>query len=260
MKRINTSIFLVVLLIFTIHSVARGECIKSGFILAIDVGHSERNGGATSATGVREYAFNKAVAEGLIKELKKEGHIKPYLLGDNSLKDRVAFANKRNTNLLLSLHHDSVQPRYLSKWTHRGRIHMYSDKYKGYSIFYSQKNGASRQSLHFANLLGLEMLKAGLAPSLHHVERIEGENRELIDGERGIYRYDDLIMLKGSIMPAVLLECGIIVNRQEEELLRDPAYRIKIVTAIRRAISTYCSVLHQWSGCDNLKLTNLKGK
>ncbi len=39
---------------------------------------------------------------------------------------------------------------------------------------------------------------------------------ELIDEEAGVYRYDHLIVLHSAHMPAVLLEAGSIVNRQEE--------------------------------------------
>jgi hypothetical protein len=50
----------------------------------------------------------------------------------------------------------------------------------------------------------------------HHAEPIKGENRELVNPELGIYRFDDLIVLKSAAMPAALLECGVIVNRSEE--------------------------------------------
>ena len=218
-----------------------GECIRSDFVVAVDAGHTKENGGATSATGIPEYSFNIRMAESLIRELKKEGYTRSFLIGDNSLEGRTVAANQRNADLLLSIHHDSVQQRYLSKWFHGGRTHLYCDKYRGFSIFYSQQNGAPDRSLLFAGLLGTEMLKQGLSPSLHHAERIEGENRRLLDREKGIYRYDGLVVLKGALMPAVLLECGIIVNRQEEELLNDAAYRMRIVTAIRRAITAYCA-------------------
>lgn len=33
-------------------------------------------------------------------------------------------------------------------------------------------------------------------PSLHHAEPIHGENRELLDTTLGIYRFDDLTVLK----------------------------------------------------------------
>jgi len=40
-------------------------------------------------------------------------------------------------------------------------------------------------------------------------------------------------------MPAVLLECGVIVNRAEEEKLNSPAYRKRLVDAIGRAIKDF---------------------
>ena len=218
-----------------------GECARSDFVVAVDAGHTKEKGGATSAAGVPEYSFNIIMAESLIRELKKEGYTGSFLIGDSSLEGRAAAANQRNADLLLSIHHDSVQQRYLSKWIHRGRTHLYCDRYKGFSIFTSQKNGAPDRSLLFARLLGAEMLKQGLSPSLHHAERTEGENRQLLDREKGIYRDDGLVILKGAFMPAVLLECGIIVNRREEKLLRDAAYRMRIVTAIRRAITAFCA-------------------
>jgi N-acetylmuramoyl-L-alanine amidase len=218
-----------------------GECIKSGFVVAIDVGHTRENGGATSATGIPEYVFNRILADSLFRELKKDGYIKSFLIGDNSLRGRVAAVNKRKANLLLSIHHDSVQPQYLLKWIHEGRTGLYSDKYRGFSIFYSEQNQDAKRSLLFAEHLGLEMLKEGLTPTLHHAEKIAGENRELVDKKNGVYRYDGLGILKGSTMPAVLLECGIILNRREEELLNDPIYRMKIVSAIVRAINQFCS-------------------
>ncbi|OPY80230.1 MAG: N-acetylmuramoyl-L-alanine amidase AmiA precursor [Syntrophorhabdus sp. PtaU1.Bin153] len=229
-------------LLFLIFSAGNaGECVRSDFVIAIDAGHTKKNGGATSATGVSEYVFNRTVAESLIQELKKGGFTRSFLIGDSSLNGRAATANRKNASLLLSIHHDSVQPRYLSRWIHGGCTRLYCDKYGGFSIFYSQENGAAEQSILFATLLATEILKEGLRPSLHHAEKIEGENRELVDENRGIYRYDGLAVLKGARMPAILLECGIIVNRQEEQRLNDPAYRMKIVDAIQRAATAYCT-------------------
>ena len=84
------------------------------------------------------------------------------------------------------------------------------------------------------------MLKEGFSPSLHHAEKIEGENRKLVDKDRGVYEYDDLIILKNAKMAAVLLECGIIVNRDEEEQLWNPATQRKIVSAILQSLDVYC--------------------
>jgi N-acetylmuramoyl-L-alanine amidase len=46
--------------------------------------------------------------------------------------------------------------------------------------------------------------------------------RELVDATNGVYRYDQLIVLRTTQMPAVLLEAGSIVNRKEELELAKP--------------------------------------
>ena len=56
---------------------------------------------------------------------------------------------------------------------------------------------------------------------------------------KGIYAFDDLVVLKTAKMPAVLLECGVIVNRAEEEQLNNPAYRKRLVGAIGRAVQEF---------------------
>ena len=217
--------------------------------VAIDIGHSKLDSGALSARGVPEYEFNQEVVRLLYTEMLHKGYTKSFTISHNNedvaLVTRADIANRREADLLLSIHHDSVQPRYLRQWTFNGKRYFYSDKYKGFSIFYSNKNGMPQKSLLFAGILGTEMLKEGFSPSLHHAEKIEGENRKLVDKNRGIYEYDDLIILKNAKMAAVLLECGIIVNRNEEEQLCDPTNRRKIVLAILRSLDSYCKFIQK---------------
>lgn len=98
-------------------------------------------------------------------------------------------------------------------------------------------NAKARESLHFADRGSI--LNNGFLPSLHHAEKIKGENRLLIDKDKGIYRFNQLAMLKGNL-PAVLLECGIIVNRDEELALSDDENKEKMVLSILKAIENYC--------------------
>jgi len=51
-----------------------------------------------------------------------------------------------------------------------------------------------------------------------------------------MYRFDDLIVLRTANMPAVLLECGVIVNPDEEKELKQPERQSKTVRAIRSAV------------------------
>lgn len=219
----------------SIASHARGD-----FTVAIDVGHSPDSGGALSARNRLEYSYNLKMAWTLLRELKKESRIRPLIINPQkdeiSLKQRVVLINRAGPDFLISIHHDSVQPLYLSEWSYKGTRAAYCDKYRGYSLFISQKNAQAGLSRSYAIAIGNQLRTSGFFPSAHHAEKIKGEGRELLDAEAGVYRYDDLVVLKESRCPAVLLECGIIKNRAEELLARNPAYRGRLARAIRSAV------------------------
>jgi len=75
-----------------------------------------------------------------------------------------------------------------------------------------------------------------MPPTSHHAEKIPGENRELVVPELGVYRFDKLIVLRTTKMPAALLECGVIINPAEEEELKEPERQMKVVRAVRAAV------------------------
>jgi N-acetylmuramoyl-L-alanine amidase len=212
-------------------------------VIAIDIGHSQSNVGALSSRGCGEFDFNYAVGEMLIAQLHEAGYCNAFIINDAikypALKKRPAVARLAKASLLISIHHDSVQPRYLSVWKFNGKYQRYSDRYRGFSIFYSAKNQKSEESFRFSQLLGEFMVQRGFNPTHHHAERIKGEARELLDKEHGIYRFDELVILRKADMPAVLLECGIIVNRDEEFELGRSEYRKRIVSAMVDAIEAF---------------------
>ncbi len=215
---------------------------KTKPVVAVDIGHTKTKPGAVSATGIGEYFFNETIGRKLTQRLKEQGDYEPFLVnagGNLGLRKRTDIANRKKAELFISIHHDSVQPVYLSQWSYNGRPYSYCDRYEGFSIFYSGKNARQQASLAFGEILGEKMLTAGFNPTLHHSEPVKGESRELVDRYRGIYRVDNWYVLHHAKMPAVILECGIIVNRQEEKKLKDPAYQDKIVTALLHAIDEY---------------------
>ena len=63
-----------------------------------------------------------------------------------------------------------------------------------------------------------------------------------MDAEVGVYRYDALIVLRTTQMPAVLLEAGSIVNRDEELLLASTNHRLLIATSVVSAVDRFCSL------------------
>jgi N-acetylmuramoyl-L-alanine amidase len=220
------------------------NCIKSDFVIAIDSGHSKANPGAISASGIGEYFFNHHIAQLLLEELVSHGFSKVFLISQDGeglgLDTRTRIALEKKANVLLSIHHDSVQPRYLSKWECNGRQLYHCERFRGYSLFYSSKNEKAEESLILAQAVGAKLRKNGFVASLHHAEKIKGENRPLVDRERGIFKFDNLVVLKTAKMPAILVECGIIVNKDEETSLGDPAYQRMFVTSIREAVEEVC--------------------
>lgn len=216
-------------------------CAKDSFIVEINIGHDKNHTGATSACGIPEYEFNVAAAQTIARELSMRGFSVSLTTG--IAKNTKATGSPKQTSppsLLISLHHDSVQPQYLSTWTCNGKAHLYSDEFSGFSIFYSAKYGRPQDSLYYATILGTQLLREGLTPTLHHAAQIPGENRQLVDSTRGIYVFDALNVLRHSRSPAILLECGIIVNRKDEQAILTEAYRRRIAKAIADSAEQYC--------------------
>jgi N-acetylmuramoyl-L-alanine amidase len=220
-------------------------CTQEKLKIAIDIGHSPNRPGAISARGISEYTFNKKIAELLFQNLLQRGFKNTFILNEQNpemtLNSRARTLNQKSADLLVSIHHDSVQPHYLNQWEIDGENHHFSDRFKGFSIFFSGKNPKAEQSLQLAKAIGSELLQLQLKPTLHHAENIVGENRPLIDSERGVYRFDNLILLKNTKMPAVLVECGIIVNREEEQLLSKEEHQKKLAAALGKAITQFAT-------------------
>lgn len=218
----------------------------AGCAVAVDVGHSVSSPGAASSRGVDEWKFNVALARQVTDALTRAGIRATLLNGEGneiSLLERPAAALKAGATLLVSLHHDSVQPRYLSRWEWGGHVQSFSDLFKGYGLFVSARNPAMSESIAVATAIGDAMLASGLRPSLHHAEQIPGEGRPLLDSVRGIYQYDDLVVLANATMPAVLIEAGVIVNRDEELDVASPQRQAVLASAVVAAATGHCARL-----------------
>jgi N-acetylmuramoyl-L-alanine amidase len=61
--------------------------------------------------------------------------------------------------------------------------------------------------------------------------------RRWADYAAGVHYYDNLVVLRTATVPAVLLEAGVILNRGEERLLAQNAYRKKLAGKIARGVT-----------------------
>ena len=215
------------------------SCAAAGarVTVAIDVGHSLQAPGATSARGRAEFEFNRELALAIARTIEDRG-FRVQLVGADGLENGLGRrpAQARGAALFLSVHHDSVQPQFLRPWNHEGSERLYSDRYAGFSLFVSRRNGALSPSLRCASRIGEQMRAAGFRPSLYHADPIPGEMKPFADRANGVHYYDNLAVLKGAASAAVLLEAGVIVNREEETVLGSAGARERIAGAVAQGV------------------------
>jgi N-acetylmuramoyl-L-alanine amidase len=223
-------------------------CDRANFRVILDVGHSYQAGGARSARGVPEYEFNLWLATRIERELLDAGFAKTVVLVTEgmprpSLAARVAKANRMPAHLFLSIHHDSVPDKFVETWEHAGKERDYSDRFKGHSIFISKDNNHVEASLLFGRLLGNALKASGMKYTPHYTQAFMGRRqRILVNAFSGVYRYDQLIVLRQINKPSVLLEGGMIINRDEELVLATPEYRARVSAAALDAIEKFCAL------------------
>jgi N-acetylmuramoyl-L-alanine amidase len=221
-------------------------CDRSKFRIVLDVGHTAVSEGATSARNVAEFVFNLRLARRIEEKLKSEGFPETRLLltegkARPSLVKRVAAANDLNANLFLSIHHDSVPNSLLENWEFEGKKSHFSDRFSGYSVFVSRNNPDFKTSFAFAELVGKQMKAQGLQYAQQYTQAVMGRYRHpLLNKETGVYSYDELAVLRSTRMPAVLLEAGSIINRDEELKMDSPERQDIISSAVTEAVKEFC--------------------
>jgi N-acetylmuramoyl-L-alanine amidase len=232
------------------HSVSKGApatCEPAKFRIALDVGHTAESEGATSSRNVTEFTFNLRLAQQIAEKLKAEGFAGTKLLvtegkAKPSLFKRVNVANDLNADLFLSIHHDSVPNKLLEDWEFEGKKSHFSDRFSGYSVFVSHDNPEFKTSFAFAELVGKEMKAKGLTYAPQYTMAVMGHYQHpLLDKETGVYAYDELVVLRKTRMPAVLLEAGSIINRDEELKMNSSERRDLISAAVVAAMKDFCA-------------------
>lgn len=197
---------------------------RAGHVL-VDAGHGPEQPGATGASGRAEYLYNRDLAAALARALAALGVRTTRIEGIGAdIPSARRAAGAPEADLLVSIHHDSAQARFLAA----GR----QSEFAGYSIFVSALNARPGRSLACALGIGERLRSAGERPSGYHAEPVEGENHPFIDRRLGVHRYDDLAVLRNAPMPAVLVEAGVIINPEEELRLGRPETIARLARAI----------------------------
>lgn len=175
--------------------------------ILIDAGHGPATPGKRTADGrMREFHFNAAVANEVKKQLTAEGYAVLFSHRadrDVPLQERTRFANRSGAQLLVSIHANAA-----------GNGGFTSAE--GIECFIYPTAPARTRKLG-------ELLQQSLVMSTRR------KNRGL--------KTADFAILRDTIMPAVLVECGFMTHRQEAALLKSDAYRKRCARAICFAIT-----------------------
>lgn len=202
-------------------------------LIALDIGHYLQEPGVISAHGRPEFEFNRDLAQDIEADLQARGR-STRLIGADGLMNSLAARPRAAAGaaLFVSVHHDSMQEHLLSTWIYDGVERKFGDRFDGFSLFVSRENPGWRKGLRCASAIGASLIRAGFRPSLYHADRRVGENRPFADKRNGVHYFDRLAVLRNAGMPALLFEAGVIVNREEEKRMADPAVRKRIAAAV----------------------------
>jgi N-acetylmuramoyl-L-alanine amidase len=175
--------------------------------VVLDPGHGIETSGKRSPDGrLREYEFNRAVAGRMKPMLVKMGYkviITCSSANEVDLNERCSIANKANADIFISIHANA----FGNGWNDAD----------GWEVLIKKRGGESEK---------LAML-------------LEKESKVLALDNRGIKTRDDLCVLNGTKMPAVLIEFGFMTDKEECQLLLSGAFRTKAAAATCKAIDAY---------------------
>ena len=187
------------------------------------MGHFNGEPGVISYSGIPEFEFNLRLAFEIKKKMEEDG-MRVRMIGERG--DMIFLSHRtrvaKGADLFVSIHHDSA----------RAHLHSRREEFAGFSLFISRHNPRLEKSLACASAIGAELRAAGMTPSRYHADPVIGENRPFADELNGVHYYDNLGVGKTATMPSVLVEAGVIINRDEEARMNDPAVRARIAQAI----------------------------
>ena len=214
-------------------------------LIVLDPGHTPQQPGALSARGIYEVDYNDRFVAELAPQLQAAGwrvaitRLPPQSI---SLSERANIANRLGADLFLSIHHDSTRAQFMIPIEYKGRTAQMTAShapFHGYSVFISELNPQFGASYAFAHFIAQRIRALGRTPALYHADPRFGSARPLYDETLGIYRYDNLAVLRHTTVAAVLLEIGVLPNVKDEAWLSAPENRRAMQQAIVGSVREY---------------------
>ncbi len=208
------------------------------FNIAIDPGHGGKDPGAIGFSGSKEKDITLTISKKLLKIINSYGKFNAFLIRNSdkyiSLKKRLIIARKKNANLFISIHVNSINN---NKYVEGASVWILStlNKYKNlnnknllnfsndfYFNYYLNKSKYKKYEMNF--YLALEILN---------------KFNNVIFLHKNIPQYANLMVLTLFDIPSVLIETGYISNPYEEKKLGSDFYQKVVAKYIYLGINDF---------------------
>lgn len=228
---------------------AQPEKRSDRFAIVVDPGHGGIDGGATGRNGTLEKDLTLDVARRIAADLEKAGPFDVSLTRTEdvfvSLRDRVAFARRKNADLVISVHADSLRQKSV----------------RGASIYTLSRDASDALAHELAESENMADVVAGLE-SPAETDAVTDILAELTARETSVFsrsfsstlvnllarevqliknpqRSASFAVLRAPEIPGVLLEMGYLSNLEDEKLLNDPQWRESVADRIVSAVKAF---------------------
>ncbi len=214
-------------------------------IVVIDAGHGGRDPGATGVSGqVTEKQLTLILAQALRDELVNRGRVRVAMTRDDdrylTLDDRAAVARRLGAAMFVSIHIDSAA----NPLARGASVYSLSDVASDAEAAglaardNADEDGNGRGGAVEMVLADLAM-RSQMSASAELASRLVNKAAGRVELRPNPHRFAAFHVLRRADTPAVLFEAGYLSNADDEQLLRSPAERAKIVLALAQAIEAH---------------------
>lgn len=225
---------------------------SGAFVVAVDAGHGGIDTGAIGTeTNTEEKSVTLAFARDLVEHFNREPGIEAFLTrtGDEflSLPQRVQIARRKQANLFISIHADTLKQRDIRGAT----VYTISDKASDHlaASLAERENlsdtiagvALSTEPAEVADILLDLTRRETQAFSVNLAQTVVSSFEGQINLINNPHRYAGFRVLQAPDVPSVLLELGFLSNKEDEKLLVDPVWRGKVSGLLAKAVREYRS-------------------
>ena len=214
-------------------------------IVVLDPGHGGHDPGASGTSGdAKEAALTLALSNELRDALVKRGRVRVAMTRSDdtylTLEERAAVARRTGAALFLSIHMDSA-PNPLARGA---TVYSLSDvasdaEAERFALKENASGSAGMAGGDPVRGMLTELATRGqMSASADLAARMVRKAAGRVALRPEPHRFAAFHVLRSSGTAAVLFEAGYLSNVEDEELLRSPDYRSRIVTALAQAIET----------------------